>query len=108
MVKCACGTEFEVGYSDDVWADPIYHYGGQVVVQCPSCGDLLSPEGLVAGRLASLDEELFEAARALLAKLDCITTDEFMNGGEKSEREYLRAVIGRILGTPAGECKGKL
>ena len=42
--------------------------------------------------------ELLKAAEALLQKLDEITTDSFSKGGERVERETLRAIIARIKG----------
>ena len=34
-----------------------------------------------------------DAARALLARIDNLTTDEFQLGGERKEREALRAAL---------------
>lgn len=42
--------------------------------------------------------ELREAASALLARLDRITTDDFSRGGERQEREALRALLARMEG----------
>lgn len=36
---------------------------------------------------------LYEAARALIFRLDEMTSDEFTHGGEQSERETLRAAV---------------
>ena len=36
------------------------------------------------------------AARALLARIDDITTDEFQKGGERAERESLRDALAEI------------
>jgi hypothetical protein len=37
--------------------------------------------------------KVFKAAKALLERLDNITTDQFSIGGEKTEREKLRRAI---------------
>jgi glycosyltransferase involved in cell wall biosynthesis len=38
-------------------------------------------------------KELMEAAQALLKRIDNITTLDFSRGGEKTERENLRAIL---------------
>lgn len=42
--------------------------------------------------------DLLAAAKALLQKLDHLTTDEFSLGGEREEREALRAEIAKAKG----------
>ena len=49
-------------------------------------------------QLGDICVELLKAAEALLQKLDEITTDSFSKGGERVERETLRAIIARIKG----------
>ena len=44
----------------------------------------------------STQDELLRAAKATLDKLDNITTEEFSRGGEREEREALRAAVERI------------
>lgn len=44
---------------------------------------------------------LVVAARALLERLDHITTEQFRCGGERDERETLRAVLERMTGEEA-------
>ncbi len=39
------------------------------------------------------ENELRAAAAALLAKVDTITTENFQRGGERPQREHLRAVL---------------
>lgn len=39
------------------------------------------------------ENELRAAAAALLARVDSITSDEFQRGGERPQREHLRAVL---------------
>ncbi len=48
-----------------------------------------------AALMLALDavERLLDASVALLKRLDCITTDEFSKGGERTEREALREAI---------------
>ena len=46
--------------------------------------------------------ELASAARALLQKLDDMTTEAFARGGEREERERLRAILAGIPATPEG------
>lgn len=41
---------------------------------------------------------IIRAARALLARIDNITTDDFMRGGERLEREALRSALAAIDG----------
>jgi hypothetical protein len=50
------------------------------------------------GRLIAAAPELADAARALLDRIDHITTDDFQRGGERREREALRSVLLRIMG----------
>jgi hypothetical protein len=50
------------------------------------------------GRLIAAAPELANAARALLDRIDHMTTDDFQRGGERREREALRAVLVCILG----------
>jgi len=50
------------------------------------------------GRLIAAAPELADAARVLLDRIDHITTDDFRRGGERREREALRAVLARIIG----------
>lgn len=42
--------------------------------------------------------EMIAAARALLERLDTITTEEFARGGEREERERLRAALAALPG----------
>lgn len=44
-------------------------------------------------RQPPIDTQLVKAARALLSRLDTITTEDFARGGEAAEREALRAVL---------------
>jgi hypothetical protein len=47
-------------------------------------------------RRAEAAGDLLSASRALLERLDNITTDAFSKGGEKLEREALRSAIKRL------------
>jgi hypothetical protein len=49
-------------------------------------------------RAVNAHEELVAAARALLDRLDDITTDAFSKGGEAVEREALRAALAKAEG----------
>lgn len=55
------------------------------------------------GRLIESSLDLLKASLALLDRIDNISTEDFGRGGERAEREELRAVIARILGIPAEE-----
>lgn len=41
------------------------------------------------------DDELRKAAQALLDRIENMTTEEFSRGGERQEREALRAILSR-------------
>jgi hypothetical protein len=41
---------------------------------------------------------LLEACKAMIARLDTLTTDEFSKGGEKAEREMMIAAIAKAEG----------
>ena len=45
--------------------------------------------------------ELLAAARALLAKIDTMTTADFFLGGERPERERLRVILHAFVDDPA-------
>lgn len=45
-------------------------------------------------------DDLLTAARNLLARIDEITTEEFSKGGERVEREALRAVLAKMGAEP--------
>lgn len=47
-------------------------------------------------RLIAAAPELADAARALLDRLDNMTVDEFQRGGERNERERLRAGLAAV------------
>lgn len=55
------------------------------------------------GRLITSAPDLLKASLALLDRIDNISTEDFQRGGEKKEREELRAVLSQILGIPAEE-----
>lgn len=50
----------------------------------------------LAREVTVLDPEMLAAAKALLEKIDSITSDEFSRGAEKAEREALRRVLAKI------------
>lgn len=49
-------------------------------------------------RLIATAPELLACAKALLHRLDTMTSDEFALGGEKAEREALRATLAKAEG----------
>lgn len=53
---------------------------------------------LANARIMAAAPELVEAAQALLAKLDNMTTDQFSKGEEREEREALRAITAKATG----------
>lgn len=59
------------------------------------CDDVDLPED---ARLIAAAPELLQAAIALLDRIDNITTEDFRLGGERQEREQLRAAIAKALG----------
>lgn len=54
-------------------------------------------------QLRTAPDDLVQAARAYLDKMCDITTDEFACGGERAEREALRAVLDAIEGIESDE-----
>ena len=56
------------------------------------------PEDHGNGRLILAAPDLADGARALLERLDNLTTWSFGRGGERAERERLRAILTGILG----------
>jgi len=67
-----------------------------IAVGCP-----IGQGGTTAGRIyaerirhtLNIASELEAAARALLDKIDSITTEDFARGAERAEREALRALL---------------
>lgn len=60
-------------------------------------------EAEALARLFARSPDLLRAAYALLRRVDTITTLDFSRGGERAEREALRAVVADVLGKPAEE-----
>ena len=50
-------------------------------------------------QLATAPSDLVSAARALLDRIDAITSDQFACGAERAERERLRAILEAIAET---------
>jgi hypothetical protein len=64
------------------------------IAQCPRCASRQLRRCVHASR-----KELAAALKALVGKLDCLTTEEFARGGDRIEREAARALVAR-LGAP--------
>ncbi len=47
-------------------------------------------------RAVNSHDALVAAAKALLEKIDNITTDDFSKGAEREEREHLRAILAEV------------
>jgi hypothetical protein len=56
-------------------------------------GELEDPEIEANARLIAAAPELLEACKAMVARFDTLTTEEFSKGGEKAEREKIIAAI---------------
>jgi hypothetical protein len=64
------------------------------IVACVNACTGIPTEALEGGVVA----DLLAACKAVLAKLDSITTEEFRAGGEREQREALSVVVAKVEG----------
>lgn len=73
------------------------HEHNNIACLVPGCGCNVAREAILFNHAVGWSArvaELEAAAAALLKRLDNMTTEQFANGGERGEREALRALLG--------------
>lgn len=82
------------GHPHNLMVEGYTGYSARFIAEIP--GGRNSEEARANAELIALLPELLQSSKALLDRIDNMTTHEFSLGGEKLEREALRSILDKI------------